>query len=280
MIKTTIKTTVAAAIILLFASASHAFFVEPAAQGNDPVDVIVIDPGHGGVDAGATGPGGLSEKEIVLGVAMGLKDALVEKLGITVLLTREDDTFVPLEERVAFASRSNADIFISIHVNAARNSKASGVETFFLSYEPTDAEAMRLAEQENRVVLPDGTVGTAPEAVINDLKNILHDLAQSVTHHESSALAEAVQVSMVRGTRRHDRGVKQAPFTVLGGASMPAVLVEVGFISNRPEAKWLGKKQAHKRIANAIAVGISEFAEMVNKRASKVKVNSDDRARR
>ena len=249
-------------------------------QGRDPVDVIVIDPGHGGVDAGAIGSGGLSEKDIVLGVATGLKDALVEKLGVTVLMTREDDTFVTLEERVAFAGRSNADIFISIHVNAARNSKASGIETFFLSYEPTDAEAMRLAEHENRVLLPDGTVGTSPEVVTNDLKNILHDLAQSVTHHESSALAEAVQISMISKTRRHDRGVKQAPFTVLDGASMPAVLVEVGFISNRSEARWLGGKKAHKRIADAIALGIAGFAETVNKRALKVKVNSDDRAER
>ncbi|MBE9529348.1 MAG: N-acetylmuramoyl-L-alanine amidase [Proteobacteria bacterium] len=273
---------VAVFALLLFAPASQAFFVEPSSEASNPVDVIVIDPGHGGVDSGALGRGGLTEKDVVLGVAMGLRDVLRERLPeVKVLLTRENDTFIPLEERIGLANSAHADIFISIHVNAARNKKASGVETFFLSYLPTDAEAMELAEAENRVVQQksgksDDEVNS--EVATNDLKNILHDLAQSVTHHESSALAEAIQVSMVKGTGRPDRGVKQAPFTVLEGASMPAVLVEVGFISNRREERWLKGVKVHKRIADSIAHGITEFAVEVNRRAARIK--SDERAER
>ncbi len=267
MIKFILKITAPVLIVLLLTVSSYAFLVELTPQGIDPVDVIVIDPGHGGEDKGATGRNGLAEKDIALGVAADLKEALVKKLGIKVLLTRDDDTFVPLEERIEFANRAHADIFISIHVNAARSSRPSGVETFFLSYEPTDAEALRLAETENRVITPSDDT---PDVVINDLKNILHDMAQSVAHHESSALAEAVQLSMVKGTKRGDRGVKQAPFTVLEGAAMPAILVEVGFISNRVEARWLEKSRVHKKIADSIAGGITEFAGMVNKRASRV----------
>ena len=188
------------------------------------------------------------------------------KLGCTVLLTRDGDTTMTLDERVAFANRNDADIFISIHANSARNRKASGIETFFMSYEATDAEAALVAEKENSVAIKDGA---AVGGLTDDLKNMLLDMAQSVTHHESFRLAESVHKSMVKGTRREDRGVKQAPFVVLYGAVMPAILVEVGFISNAKEVARLKSPKYQIRMANSIADGIIGFGRLTGRDVSK-----------
>lgn len=218
-------------------------------------DVIVIDPGHGGEDSGALGPGGIEEKKITLSVAKKLAEILAERLGCVVLLTRTDDTFVPLRERTAFANRSDADIFISIHANAAHSTTASGVETFFLSYEATDDEAKRLAAIENSSV----SDAYGPGELSDDVQAILFDLEQSLSHHESSALAESLQSSMVSVLGMEDRGVKQAPFVVLAGAAMPAVLVEVGFISNRADENRLAASKNQLKIADSIARGVMNF---------------------
>jgi N-acetylmuramoyl-L-alanine amidase len=244
------------AVLLLTAAPVSAFFIDMNGSAEDPLDVIVIDPGHGGEDAGALGPGGLTEKDITLSVALKLRDVLAERLGCSVLMTRTTDTFVSLEDRTAFANNNEADLFISIHVNAARSSKAAGVETFFMSYEATDEEAMRVAEAENNVVIAGKKRN---EEFSDDLMNILLDLAQSSTHHLSSRLAESVHTKMVRLMKREDRGVKQAPFLVLYGAVMPAVLLEVGFVSNPTEARWLSSERDQSRIADAIAAGIFDF---------------------
>ena len=243
--------------LLIFASdatAAHGL----QGKDKDSVDVIVIDPGHGGDDTGAIGPRGTKEKEITLELARRLKEALTEKLGCTVLLTRTDDTFIPLEERTEFANFAGADIFISVHVNAAPGRMVKGIETFFLSYEATDDEARRLAAVENNVLgAEDGSLGEFSEG----LNEILFDLTQNVAHHRSSALAESVHTRMVGSTGREDRGLKQAPFRVLMGAVMPAILLEVGFISNPDEERWLKSKKDLDDVAESIVFGILDFKD-------------------
>ncbi len=233
------------------------------------VKVIVIDPGHGGEDSGATGATGVKEKDVTLGVAKALKKALTEKLDIKVLLTRDDDRYVDLEERADIANEAGADLFISIHANAAYRRGANGVETYFLSFEASDDDARKTAAFENKVVRLDGKAEDAPE---DDLKSILWDLVQTKAHHQSSELAEFIHVSLQKTMGGEDRGVKQAPFRVLVGATMPAVLVEVGFISNPREERNLSGKKGRNRIASAISKGVAEFEEALRGSAGYVKL--------
>lgn len=235
---------------------------------NVPVDIaadgqftVVIDPGHGGEDNGATGPGGIEEKNITLALAKTLKEALRKRPGLRVLLTRQYDVYVPLHERTAFANKSKADVFISIHLNSAPKKDVNGIETFFSSVEATDDDARRLAASENSVKAS----AHAPASSAVDLQDILFDLTQSLAHHESSALAEAVLTSLMAGTGRESRGVKQAPFAVLSGAVMPAALIEVGFISNPVEAKQISSKEDQQKTANSIAAGIDGFRKLTAK---------------
>ncbi len=225
-----------------------------SATAADP-RVIVLDPGHGGEDTGAVGPNGTEEKNVVLSLALKVAEILSERLSSTVLLTRTVDVFIPLEERTAFANRNGADLFVSIHANAALNREASGFETFFLSFDATDDDARRVAAFENRVVKT-----TEARADGDDIQLILLDLANTEAHHESSRLAENVHLSMLKNSGRENRGVKQAPFTVLVGATMPAILVEAGFISNPGEERLLASKKEQTRIAEAIVDGIMGFA--------------------
>lgn len=237
--------------------------------------VVVIDPGHGGEDTGARGPSGLEEKQVTLKLALALAESLEKKGGMRVLLTRTADVFVPLDERTSFANRSGADLFISIHANAASNKDAIGIETFFLSFEATDEDARRLAAFENSAGQLGGAV-FAEAGSGDDLKTILLDLANSKSHHESSAFAEAVHTTMVGGTGRESRGVKQAPFTVLVGATMPAVLIEVGFISNPAEEKWLSKANGRAMLADSIAEGITSFKEALARKRGYIEVSGRD----
>lgn len=252
--------------IVFFIFAFHAYSFAEGISSYSPIpdslSVIVIDPGHGGEDTGAIGPTGIEEKHVTLGVSLKLAEALKERLGCRVLLTRTNDIFVPLEERTAFANRHGADIFISIHANATPSREVKGLETFFLSFEATDEDARRVAAFENNINLT-GVKAQAEE--FDDLKDILLDLANTASHHESSRLAEAVQLSMLQYTGKENRGVKQAPFTVLVGATMPAVLIEIGFISNPHEEKWLSSKKEQARIANSIAEGIIGFTKISGK---------------
>ncbi len=214
--------------------------------------VVVIDAGHGGDDKGAIGPDGIEEKDVTLSLAMKLADTL-RTSGFHVLLTRTGDVFIPLEERTAFANRNGADLFISIHANAAVSRDANGIETFFLNFESTDEDARRVAAFENNAPL---MVRNASDED-GDLKDILLDLENTEAHHESSRLAEAVHTSMLRfSADSENRGIKQAPFTVLVGATMPAILVEAGFISNPREEKRLAAKKWQEKIAASIAEGI------------------------
>jgi N-acetylmuramoyl-L-alanine amidase len=235
--------------------------------GPEPLQTIMIDPGHGGHDVGALGPSGLQEKELTLDIARRVAALLQEELGVRVVLTRAKDQFIGLRERTAFANRERADLFLSIHVNAAPDGAATGTETYFLSNEATDGAARRAAEYENRLIAGDaGAKGGSPDV----LRSILWDLAQSDFQQESSRVAEAIQNSLDRALRRPSRGVKQAPFHVLGGAAMPAVLVEIGFISNPQEEQRLRDDGYRDRIARALVAGIAGYKRSYDQRAGAV----------
>ena len=213
---------------------------------------IVIDPGHGGRDPGATGFG-LKEKDIVLKVALLTQKILQIEYNYEVTLTREKDTYIPLEERTAIANTRGADLFLSIHVNAHPKKSVRGVETFYLNL-ATNKEAMRVAARENATSTHN----------ISELQGILADLMQNAKINESSLLADFIQDSMITGLEANsypvkDLGVKQAPFYVLIGAEMPAILAEISFISNPEEAKLLGEDKYLETIARQIANGVTVY---------------------
>jgi len=243
----------------------------PAAPGGAPaaegMRVIVIDPGHGGSDPGALGPSGLQEKELTLDIARRVAALLQEDTGVRVLLTRSTDRFMALRERTTLANRERADLFVSIHANSAPAAAATGAETYFLSSEATDNAARQAAAAENRVIaLEANTKGASRDL----LRSILWDLAQSDFQQESSRLAEGVQNTLDRALRLPSRGVKQAPFYVLGGAAMPAILVEVGFMTNPAEEQRLRDDGYRDRIARAIAAGLGGYKRNYDRRARAV----------
>ncbi len=219
---------------------------------------IVIDPGHGGRDPGAIGPSGLMEKDVALKIAKRLKKKL-ERRGYEVFLTRERDIYLPLEERTAIANTKKADLFVSIHANASRKRGARGIETYILNF-ASDEETMELAAHENAI----------STKRLSDLQIILYSLMLNAKVNESSRLAHHVQRSMSNhlnhGRSSHrDRGVKQAPFYVLMGARMPAILAEVSFISNRSEERKLKSRKHLDKIAAAIAEGLKGYIEETRK---------------
>src|SRR5262249_48007180 len=200
--------------------------------GATRVKLIVLDAGHGGHDPGARGPNGVQEKDVVLDVTRRAARMIENGLGVKVVLTRSTDVFVPLRERTNFANKQRADLFVSIHANAHLQAVNEGVETYFLSSEATDNAARQTAAAENQGVAVESPRSRAKTDL---LKSVLWDLAQSEFQEESSILAETVQDSMTHSLRLVNRGVKQAGFYVLGGAAMPAVLIEIGFLTNPRE---------------------------------------------
>jgi N-acetylmuramoyl-L-alanine amidase len=220
-----------------------------------PLRSIVLDAGHGGQDTGAVGPSGLTEKELVLDVTRRVAKLVEEQLKIKVLLTRDDDNLVTLRDRTTLANRARADLFVSIHANAHRN-VVSGVETYFLSSEATDNAARQVAALENSVIELEAP---SPRGRTDFVKAILWDLAQSEFQTESSRLAEIVQDSMTQSLRIPNRGVKQAGFYVLGGAAMPAVLIEIGFVTHPQEERRLRETRYRDEIARAIFAGLVEY---------------------
>ncbi len=214
---------------------------------------IVIDPGHGGKDPGATAFG-LREKDIVLRVAKKTAHILSASYGYETVLTRETDIFIPLEERTAIANTQNADLFISIHANAHPDHKVSGVETYYLNL-ATNAEAMRVAALENATSTHN----------ISEMQDILSDLMKNSKINESSRLAQYVHANLVSVLQPtydvRDLGVKQAPFYVLIGAEMPAILAELSFITNPKEAQLLRSNKYQTTIARQIAAGIISYID-------------------
>jgi N-acetylmuramoyl-L-alanine amidase len=216
---------------------------------------IVLDPGHGGKDPGAIGIGGLAEKDIVLSVAKKLAARLRREMGMEVILTRKDDRFVALENRTAIANAEDADLFVSLHVNASPNPEARGIETYYLD-NTSDEAALRLAAREN---------GT-PKKNVSDLQFILSDMTQNMKLEDSITLAHRLQGSLVGGMTNvmgevRDLGVKKALFHVLVGARMPSVLVEMFFITNRHEAQTMGQEEAQNAMVDALMQGIQKYAQ-------------------
>jgi N-acetylmuramoyl-L-alanine amidase len=226
----------------------------PRAGEADPgVRTVVIDPGHGGENPGARGPGGTVEKDIALAIARRLRSELVNARGLQVFLTRDKDVDMELDDRTAIANNYKADLFVSIHANASRARGAKGSEVYFLSYQASDDDSRRIAQLEGAAEpLPGASVGS-------DLALILWDMAQAEHLEESSALASRIQEELAVVTGSEGRGVKQAPFRVLVGAAMPAVLVEIAFISNPDEEKLLASETYQAKIAASLARGIERY---------------------
>lgn len=216
---------------------------------------IVIDAGHGGKDPGAVGKGGLKEKDVVLKIAKGLKETLSKETEAEIVMTRDADRFIELEERTAIANTKEADIFISIHANASFNRLANGVETYYLNL-TNDERAIRVAARENAVSMKK----------MSDLQYILLDLMKTAKTNESSRLAARVQDSLTAHLKTKysnikGNGVKGAPFYVLVGTHMPSILVEVSFISNPEEEARLRDDAYIKEIVNGVTNGVARYVK-------------------
>jgi N-acetylmuramoyl-L-alanine amidase len=250
------------ALAIVFGMAASSGIAEaPASDDRSPerFDTVVLDAGHGGEDEGAMGVSGLVEKELVLDVGRRLAARLRER-DLRVVMTRDDDRFVPLEERFAIANDARGDLFISIHANATKDAGVSGVETFFLSVDASDDEAHRVALLENQAFAASGAI---PE-MGDSLNAILGDLIASDYLKESNEFARLAQRHLAGDEANHSRGVKQAPFVVLQGVQMPSSLVEIGFITNPGEAKRL--RISRDRIAAALAGAVLEFGRRFDAR--------------
>jgi len=230
----------------------------------DPVDVVVIDPGHGGSNLGATTPEGWREKDLTLKLAKMLKKKLLKVPGLKVYLTREQDRALSLEERGEFANRVNGDLFISIHANAYNSIRVSGVETYFLSLEATDEESRKLALWENLGVENEPDFQLFKEN--DELGMILGDMLQSEHIAESEILAKIIQKNLTQALKSKNRGVRQAPFRVLMGVNMPAVLVEVGFLTNPRDLRNITNPANQEKIVNALYQSILEFQQMKSRK--------------
>ena len=233
--------------------------VDPTPPTRSPgVRTIVIDPGHGGSDTGAIGPSGAQEKDLTLTLARTLRARLMERMPVRVILTRNEDAELPLETRTALANQQKADLFISLHLNSVQSPSANGAETYFSSLEASDEYAAQAAETEN-LVAASGDEGDA----LYDLQLILWDLAQSQYLAQSQQLAKLVQGELNDALGLNNRGVKQAPFRVLIGASMPAVLVECGFVSNPGEEKDLLDPGYRSRLIDALVRAVMRYRAAV-----------------
>ncbi|MEX2208291.1 MAG: N-acetylmuramoyl-L-alanine amidase [Myxococcota bacterium] len=248
-----VGTVLAWGVVCALLVAPRLFAAEAAQAAAAIAGTVVIDPGHGGADLGARGPNGVLEKELTLAVAKRLAKLLRAQGGFEVVLTRTSDAFVALSERTEIANRSQATLFVSIHANSAPETEIAGSETYFLSLEASDDEAMRVAMTENDVFGQEGTADEGADVV----GAILGDLIRTEHLRESSALAAMIQRQLA-SLPGQSRGVKQAPFVVLTGVNMPAALVEIGFITNPSEAVRMGQRDRQDAIAKALAAAIRE----------------------
>jgi N-acetylmuramoyl-L-alanine amidase len=215
---------------------------------------IVIDPGHGGHDTGTIGPHGLLEKDLVLDVSRRLGKLLRSRLGADVVLTRRDDSFIPLETRTAIANQEQADLFVSVHANSSHDPDARGVETYYLNF-TSSPEALEVAAREN----------AASDKSIHELQDLVKKIALKEKIEESREFAADIQDSLHSGLSAksagiRDRGVKKAPFVVLIGANMPSILAEISFLSNPSDERRLKTAEFRQRIAESLYRGISRYA--------------------
>jgi N-acetylmuramoyl-L-alanine amidase len=217
------------------------------------VQRIIVDPGHGGQDPGAM-YGKMQEKDITLDVSQRLRKILQDQYGYEVLMTRDSDEFIPLEQRTAYANSNSADLFVSVHVNSSRNKKARGIETYYLNF-ATTPEAMEVAARENAIA----------EKNMGELQKLTTAIAMNSKIEESRDFANLIQTNLVDQLKRQYQisslGVKQAPFYVLIGAQMPSILAEISFISNDRESTLLAKPDYRQSIAEGIAKGVKIYTD-------------------
>src|SRR5580700_8758716 len=229
-----------------------------AAKDGDQRPLVVLDPGHGGIDTGTKGPNGEEEKDIVLNFAQRLRDRLEKSGKCRLLLTRSDDTFVALADRVRIARDAGATLFVSIHADSLPHGEgdAQGASIYTLSDTATDSEAARLAEKENRA---DVIAGVDLKSEPDDVAGILIDLAERETKSFSSQFAHKLAGEMKTVTRMHKKPLKSAGFRVLRAPDVPSVLVELGYVSNRQDLQSLLSDSWRDRTANTIAQAIETF---------------------
>jgi N-acetylmuramoyl-L-alanine amidase len=223
------------------------------------IKTIVLDPGHGGEDPGAIGRKGQKEKDVVLSVATELRDLLVKGKGLEVILTRESDIYIPLENRPVIANQKKADLFISIHANAHRNRKRKGIETFYLNFSPR-LEVNEIAALEN----------ATSTKTIGEMADTLKKIVKNSKFLESRDLAEKIQGNLVKSLSQHysgveSLGVKGGPFWVLIGGEMPSVLVEISHLSNQQEEERLRNPAYRRQVAQGIYEGILEYMRSLGK---------------
>jgi N-acetylmuramoyl-L-alanine amidase len=220
---------------------------------------ICLDAGHGGHDPGAIGRRGTQEKDITLAVVLKLEKLIRTELGADVVMTRDTDVFIPLEERTAIANASGADLFLSVHINSARNSSGRGIETYYLSF-AKNAAAEELAARENAI----------SQATMKDLNKLVKAITTNSKIDESRDFAGIIQRSHIETLTPGfdgvlDRGVHTAPFYVLIGANMPSILTEVGFISNPEEEKWLKSEEYQEKLAESLLEGVRAYLGQLNR---------------
>ena len=220
---------------------------------------VVVDAGHGGAEDGARGPEGTLEKNVTLSVARRLKAALEARLGVRVILTRDGDVTMALDERAALANNNKADLFVSLHANASVRPATSGAEVFYLSLDEYGDAAQRVAhgESESLPVFGGGT---------RDIEVILWEMAQARYIQESAALAQAVEASLRERVPISPRAIQQAPFRVLVGANMPAVLVEMGFLTNPEQEKQLQSDEFQNAVVQGLVESITRFRDAGSRR--------------
>jgi N-acetylmuramoyl-L-alanine amidase len=221
---------------------------------------LVIDPGHGGDELGAQGPRGTMEKDVTLAVARRLRTLVESRLGLKVFLTREDDRTIPLDDRSAFANAHKADVFLSIHANAAVRPSLKGAEVYYLTVERADAEARKRAD-DTATPLPELGGGTR----MIDL--ILWETAQARYLEQSSTLAGIIEQSLGTRLEMSPRAVRQAPFRVLVGANMPAALVEMGYLTNADQETQLTSAEYQDHVVQAILEALIKFRDLLDTRA-------------
>ena len=220
---------------------------------------IVIDAGHGGHDTGTIGPTGLMEKDLCLDVALRLGKLIQERLpGTEVTYTRDNDSFVPLEQRTAIANEAKADLFLSVHANSSDDHRTSGIETYYLNFNASP-QAMEVATRENATA----------QSSVHDLQELVTKIARNEKIEESRDLASDIQDSLSKNMEKdshseRDRGVRKAPFVVLIGADMPSVLAEISFLSNPNDEQWLKKPENRQRIAEGLYRGVKNYLQSTN----------------
>ena len=222
------------------------------------IRTIVVDAGHGGSDEGANGPGGTLEKDVTLGVARRLRTAIEARLGARVILTRSGDTVVPIDERAAIANNNKADLFISLHANSSIRTARRGAEVFYLSIDEYGAEAREVAEREAPFLSVVG--GGAREIDI-----VEWDMAQARHADRSARLAELVEDELRQRVPMSPRAIQRAPFRVLVGANMPAVLVEMGFISNSDQERQLTTASFQNEVVDALIASVLRFRDYLER---------------